>query len=107
MNKLPIETLMVKQSTMEDDLSNKITFVTDEEEEIEFFVLEETTLNGIDYILVTEDENAEEAQAYIMKVVSAQDAQEVTFEVVDDEIEMMAIAKVFEELLEDVDIISE
>lgn len=47
----------------------KINFVTDDNEEVEFYIIEETRVNGYNYILVTDsqDEDDEEAEAYIFK----------------------------------------
>ena len=41
----------------------KIGFVTDDGDEVEFYVEEETRVNGISYLLVT-DSDGEEANAY-------------------------------------------
>lgn len=48
----------------------KINFVTDDNEEVEFYIIEETRVNGYNYILVTDsqDEDGEEAEAYILKM---------------------------------------
>ena len=47
----------------------KITFITDENESLTFFVEEQTRVNGTDYLLVSDSEG-DEAQAYILKDVS-------------------------------------
>ena len=41
----------------------KIQFVTDDNEGVDFYILEETRINGINYILVTDREDDEEAEA--------------------------------------------
>ena len=69
----------------------------------DFFVLEETRLNGIDYILVADSEE-EDAEAMILKDLSADGSQEAVYEVVEDDRELEAVMSVFEQLLEDVDI---
>jgi uncharacterized protein YrzB (UPF0473 family) len=83
----------------------KITFNTDEEGSVEFFVLEETRINGINYLLVTEtdDESDEEAVAYILKDTSAAEETEAAYVMVEADDELEYVAKVFAELLEDVD----
>lgn len=82
----------------------KITFVqNDTGEGTDFFVLEETRLNGIDYILVADSEE-EDAEAMILKDLSADGSQEAVYEVVEDGRELEAVMSVFEQLLEDVDI---
>lgn len=82
----------------------KIKFTFEEtNEEVEFFVLEQTRINGRDYILVTDSEE-DEAECLILKDISeAQDAESV-YEIVEDDAELTAVLKVFEELLEDIDI---
>ena len=50
----------------------KIRFTSDElQEEIEFFVLEQTKLNGVSYILVTDSEE-DDAECLILKDTSAE-----------------------------------
>jgi len=84
----------------------KIKFETDEEGLVEFFVLEETRINGINYLMVTEsdDEGDEEAVAYILKDTSALEEAEAVYEMVEADDELEYVSKVFAELLEDVDI---
>ena len=82
----------------------KITFIQEETgEETEFFVLEETRLNGRDYILVADSEE-EDAQALILKDLSSDGDQEAVYEIVEDERELESVLGIFEQLLEDVDI---
>ena len=81
----------------------KIRFVSDEMQEVEFFVLEQTKVNGMSYILVTDSEEGD-AECWIMRDVSADDSSESVYDFVEDEEELYAVSKVFEELLEDIDI---
>lgn len=74
----------------------------DRELDLEFFVLEQTRINGQNYLLVTEEEEAD-GLAYILQEVETGDAESV-YEFVEDEMELDAISKVFTEMLEDVDI---
>lgn len=85
----------------------KISFFTGDDEEVIFCVVEQTKLNGIDYLLVTEDMDEEETDAYILKDVSAWEDEEAVYDIVEDEDELKLIAAIFEELLDDTDIISE
>ena len=71
--------------------------------EDEFFILEETKINGSAYILVAESED-DDAECLILKDTSEENTPESVYEIVDDDVELTAIAKVFEELLEDVEI---
>lgn len=82
----------------------KIRFTSDElQEETEFFVLEQTKLNGVSYILVTDSEE-DDAECLILKDTSAEEEKESIYKIVEDEKELSAILKVFEELLEDIEI---
>ena len=80
----------------------KITFTPETEEEaIQLFVLEKTRLGGVDYLLVTDREEGD-AQALILKDVTADHGDESTYAVVSDDKELEAVAAVFESMLEDV-----
>lgn len=81
----------------------KITLV-DEDQTIEFYVVEETKLNGKKYLLVTDAEDDEDGDCYILKDMSEEDEAEALYEFVEDEEELDGLMKIFEELLEDVDI---
>lgn len=80
----------------------KFTF-EDTQEEVEFFVLEQTRVSGKNYILVTDSED-DEAECLILKDTSGAEDLESLYEIVEDDVELSAVLKVFEELLEDVDI---
>ena len=82
----------------------KIAFCPDGGEAVEFYVLEQTRLAGRDYILVTESLDEEEGEALILKDVSSPEDQEAVYETVDDEQELDAVASVFADMLEDVDL---
>lgn len=82
----------------------KIVFQLDDNTEEEFFVLEQTKVSGNTYILVA-DSDKEEAQCLILKDTSAPEDIESIYEIVEDDVELTAVLKVFEELLEDVEVI--
>ena len=69
----------------------------------EFFVQEETKINGSAYILVADSED-DDAECLILKEVGDSKESEKFYEIVEDDTELMAVSKVFEELLDDVDI---
>ena len=71
-------------------------------EEIEFFVVEETQLNGQKYLLVTEEEDGD-SDAYILREIADKE-DDVIYELVEEEAELTAIGKIFAELIEDADI---
>lgn len=82
----------------------KIIFTfEDTNEEVEFFVLEQTKVNGNSYILVTDSEE-DDAECLILKDTSAAEDKDSLYEIVEDDVELSAVLKVFEELLEDIDI---
>lgn len=80
----------------------KIKFVAEDGSVDEFFVEEQTRVNGIDYLLVA-DSDEDEANAYIMKDVSAGTASEAEYVMVEDEVEFDAISGVFAQMMDDVD----
>ena len=82
----------------------KIKFMSaDTGREEEFFVLEQTKVNVTSYILVTDSEE-DDAECLILKDTSKAEDTESVYEIVEDDVELGALLKVFEELLEDVDI---
>lgn len=87
----------------------KILFTPDgEEKAIELYVIEQTRLGGVNYILVTDTEDEEEeGQAYILKDLSKEDDTDAVYEFVSDDDELDAVAQVFENLLEDVDLVQD
>ena len=66
-------------------------------------MLEETRLNGTDYILVT-DSQEDDGEALILKDLSSDGDSEALYEIVDDDRELESVMEIFEQLLEDVDI---
>lgn len=81
----------------------KIKFMSEEMQETDFYVLEQTKVNGVSYILVTDSEE-DDAECLILKDTSAEDDKESVYEIVEDVTELGAVLKIFEELLEDIEI---
>lgn len=79
---------------------DKITITAEDNEQIELFVIEQTRVNGIDYLLVAETEE-EDAEAYILKDVSDSKDTEAAYEFVEDDDELSALAGIFSELIDD------
>ena len=76
----------------------------DTQEVVEFVVEEETQLNGNKYLLVSETTEEQIFDAYILKEIK-DEKTEVTYQVVEDEVEFLALARIFTELSdEDTDI---
>ena len=71
-------------------------------EEIELYILEQTCINGANYLLATEEET-EDSEAWILKEIRTEE-NDLIYEFVEDDVEFDAIARVFEEMLEDVGI---
>lgn len=84
-------------------MSEKITFET-EDGDIELYVLEQTTLFGVNYILVTDDEESEDGSFFVLKEESDSEGDVVSYVEVEDENELKAVIKIFDELLEDIDL---
>ncbi len=86
-------------------MDERIIFTTDDGEEVAFYIVEETTLAGENYLLVAEaDEDEEEADALILKETKGENDEEAVYDVVEDEAVLEALSKIFAELLDDVDI---
>ncbi len=81
-----------------------ITLTDEDGSDLEFYILEQTELGGETYLLVTDSsEDEEEAEALILREIVTED-NEAVYETVEDETTLNALSKLFEELLEDVDI---
>ncbi len=84
----------------------KIRFNPEGEDPVDFYVLEQTMIGGINYILVTDFEEGD-GEALIMKDVSKDGEEESVFAIVSDEEELSAVAGVFENMLDDVQFVRE
>ncbi len=76
----------------------KIAFLDDENKEVELYVLDETKVGGVNYLLVSESDD-EDSDCYIFKEVSVDD-DEISYEPVDDDRELEYIGKIFQELMD-------
>lgn len=84
----------------------KITFQPDGDDPVEFYVLEQTRIGGVDYILVTDFEEGD-GEALIMKDISKDGEEQSVFTIVSDDGELAAVASVFENMLENVEFVRE
>ena len=82
---------------------DKIKFIEDDGEVVEFFVEEQARIGGKTYLIVS-DSQEEEAQAYIMKDVSEETDSEACYEFVEDDLELEAVSSVFQQMLDEIDI---
>lgn len=85
---------------------DKITFQPEGENPVDFYVLEQTRIGGVNYILVTDFEEGD-GEALILKDLSKDGEEESVFAVVSDDTELNAVAQVFESMLEDVSFVRE
>ena len=88
----------------------QIIMNSEEGDSLSFFVIEETKLNGTQYLLVseqnpeeTEEDDFEEVDSTVLKCVS-EDGEDAIYEFVEDDAEWDAVLSVFSELIEDLDI---
>ena len=81
----------------------KIIFRAEGETPVEFYVLEQTRIGGVDYILVTDTED-EDGEALILKDMSQQGEAAALYEIVTDDEELDAVSAVFENMLEDIEL---
>ncbi|MCI8770736.1 MAG: DUF1292 domain-containing protein [Lachnospiraceae bacterium] len=86
---------------MEEKLDS-IEFETEDGEKVSLYVLEQTMIGGVNYLLAADSEE-DEADAYIMKEITG-DENDSVYEIVEDDKELEALSKVFAELLDDVEL---
>lgn len=84
-----------------DEKTEYIPFETEDGETVPFYVLEETMINGRNYLLVTDSEE-DEAEAYIMRKVTDEENQ-IVYEMIEEDTELEAVSRIFSELLDDVE----
>lgn len=81
----------------------KLIFTTEDGEEVEFFILADTRINGVNYLLVADSED-DEAQALILKDTAADSEADSSYVIVEDENELNAVADIFADDLEDIEL---
>ena len=84
---------------MADNKIKTIKFTDDDNNEVEFEVIEQTTIAGMNYLLVCDGAD-DESDAFVLKEIKKNDDDVIYDEVIDD-VELQAVAKVFVELLDD------
>ena len=83
--------------------TNKIILIDDEGNEEVFYIEEQTRVYGKNYILVSTAQEGD-AEALILKDISEDSNDEAAYVPVEDEGELAAVMKIFEEMLDDIDI---
>ncbi|MDO4329943.1 MAG: DUF1292 domain-containing protein [Lachnospiraceae bacterium] len=83
----------------------KITLQTEDGELVDFFVLEETRINGMNYLLVTDEEDEDaDGECYILKDTSKVEEAEAVYQFVEDDDELNDLFQIFTQLLDDADV---
>ncbi len=76
----------------------KIIFSPDGDEAVEFYCLEQTVIGAKTYLLVTDEEDGD-GEALILRDDSDIKDEEAVYVIVDDDLELEAVADVFRKLL--------
>ena len=85
--------------------NDTVSFLSEDGENIKLSVLEETKINGISYILVTDSFEGEDGECYIMKDISNGDSEDANYLFVEDENELDSVFEIFEKMMDDIDIV--
>ena len=85
--------------------NDTVSFLSEDGENIKLSVLEETKINGISYILVTDSFEGEDGECYIMKDIANGDSEDANYIFVEDENELDVVFEIFEKMMDDIDIV--
>ena len=85
-------------------MEEKITLQKDTGEFVDFYFLQDTLINGMNVLLVTDSEEEEDGECYILKDVSKAEDSDAVYEFVENDDEMDYLFKIFTELMEDMDV---
>ena len=81
----------------------KLKFELEDGTVVDFYVEEQTRVNGTNYLLVTDSQD-DEADAYILKDISEDEDEVANYVMVEDDVELEALSRVFQEMLADTEI---
>ena len=88
---------------MAENDNNSIVFEAEDGTQEEFVVVEQTTLGGVNYLFVVD--KADDESFLILRENGEDDTEEMAaYDIVEDEKELEAVIKIFDELLEDVNL---
>lgn len=79
----------------------KLTFAGKDGDVMELYVVEQTRIAGVNYLLTADSED-EDGECLILKDVASEQEPESIYEIVEDERELNGVLAVFEQLLDDV-----
>ena len=82
----------------------RITLLTDTGEAVDFYVLEETRINGMNYLMVTDTKEDEDGECYVLKDLSGSADSEAVYEFVENDDELDYLYRIFSEILEDAEV---
>lgn len=86
-----------------DEMENKVTLQSEDGEPIDFYVLEETKLNGENFLLVTDSKEGD-GECYLLKDISKPEDAEAVYEFVEEDGELDYLSRIFNELMGDMGI---
>lgn len=73
----------------------RITLLTDTGEAVDFYVLEETRINGMNYLMVTDTKEDEDGECYVLKDLSGSADSEAVYEFVENDDELDYLYRIF------------
>ena len=85
-------------------MKDYIELINEEGTVEKYYIIEETRLAGVSYILVS-DSREDEAEAWILKDISDPASEEAEYVFVEDREELDAVVELFDGILEDVDLV--
>ena len=91
----------------EERVIEQVEFETEDGQKILMSVIEETTIAGVDYILVSSDfdDESEEGEIEVLPLKLIKEEGEIaSYETIEDEEELAAVSEVFDKLLSEDDI---
>ena len=98
-----VHTALEYEVSMAEDRKNSIIFETEDGTEAEFYVVEQTTLGGVNYLFVI-DKSDDESFLILRENGGADTDEMAAYDIVEDEKELEAVIRIFDELLDDVDL---
>ncbi len=87
-------------------MMDAIQFTLDDGTTVEFYVVEQAKLVGVNCLLVADSEE-EDGTALILRDMSEDKDKESRYEIVEDDQELAAVEVLFKSLLEDIDLVSD
>ncbi len=97
---------MPEKTKRKDETMETVVFDGEDGSELEFGILEQTRVGGVDYLLVIDPDEAENengSAAYILKDISEDGDKDGCYVFVEDDTEYDAVYKVFAAMLEDIE----